>query len=227
MARILARSGFDVVHCTPHRIKGCYENEPEKVRQATRLLQRLVHEEGIDLSLVAGTEHYLDEFLVDQLPGALTTGVSRHLLVEAPFRSAPELVSAMVFGLINRGMSPLIAHPERCNVFDPGPATGSRGAFSFLRGKPKKHDLSGSLIVGLCEAGCRYQGNLGSFAGIYGSEIKERAIVFLKEGIYSCVGSDAHRPDHLARYLSEGMETVVATVGEEAAFELFSAQALR
>jgi protein-tyrosine phosphatase len=227
MARILASAGFSVVHCTPHRIKGCYENEPEIVRQATRQLQRLIHEEGIDVTLVPGTEHYLDEFLIDQLPEALTTGLSRHLLVEAPFRCGPEMVTAMVFGLANRGLIPLIAHPERCSVFDPGPPHGSRGAFSFLRGKQKRQDLSGSLIAGLREAGCRYQGNLGSFAGIYGSEIKERAVLFLKEGIYSCVGSDAHRSDHLARHLSEGMETMIAAVGEEASLELLSARGLR
>jgi protein-tyrosine phosphatase len=227
MARILAGVGFAMVHCTPHRIKGCYENEPETVRQATRQLQRLIHEEGIDLSLLPGTEHYLDEFLIDQLPDALTTGASRHLLVEAPFRCGPEMVTAMVYGLINRGITPLIAHPERCSVFDPAPATGSRGAFSFLRGKQKKHDVSGSLITGLRrEAGCHFQGNLGSFAGIYGSEIKERAILFLKGGIYSCVGSDAHRSDHLARHLSDGIGTVIATLGEEAALELLSAKAL-
>lgn len=226
MARILAAAGFSVVHCTPHRIKGCYENEPDAVRRATRLLQRQVHEACIDLSLVPGTEHYFDEFLVDQLGDVLTTGAARYLLVEAPFRSGSQMLPAMVAGVIERGMVPLIAHPERCAIFDPGPLNGSRGAFSFLRGKPKKHDLTGSLIMSLRAAGCRYQGNLGSFAGFYGSEVKERALLFLKEGIYSCVGSDAHRSDHLARLLSEGMDAVVTLVGEEAALDLFAGRAL-
>lgn len=227
MARILAGFGFAVVHCTPHRIKGCYENEPDAVRQATRLLQRRVHEAGINLSLVPGTEHYLDEFLIDQLPDALTTGSRPHLLVEAPFRSGSDMLPAMVAGVVSRGMVPVIAHPERCSVFDPGRAPGSRGAFSFLRGKHKKHDLSSSLVMGLRVAGCRYQGNLGSFAGFYGSEIRERAILFLKEGVYSCLGSDAHRSDHLGRLLSEGFDAVVGAVGEEAAYQLLSGKALK
>ncbi|HJV65712.1 MAG TPA: CpsB/CapC family capsule biosynthesis tyrosine phosphatase [Geomonas sp.] len=226
MARILAGAGFSVVHCTPHRIKGCYENEPEAVRQATRFLQRQVHDAGIDLALVPGTEHYLDEFLIDQLADALTTGAARYLLVEAPFRSGLQMLPSMVAGVIDRGMVPLIAHPERCSVFDPGPANGNRGGFSFLRGKPKRQDLSGSLVMSLRASGCRFQGNLGSFAGFYGSEIKERALLFLKEGVYSCVGSDAHRSDHLGRLVSEGMGAVVGAVGEESAFDLFAGRAL-
>ena len=118
MARILAAFGFSAVHCTPHRIKGCYENDPAKVLQATRNLQREVHEAGIDLRLVPSTEHYLDEFLLDELPGAMTTGKARHLLVEAPFTAGAELLPPMVTGLVSRGMVPLIAHPERCSAFE-------------------------------------------------------------------------------------------------------------
>src|SRR4051794_18801585 len=71
MARILAAFGFATVHCSPHRIKGCYENEPARVAQVTQSLQRLLDDAAIALRLIPSTEHYLDEFLAEQIPGAL------------------------------------------------------------------------------------------------------------------------------------------------------------
>ena len=92
MARALAWFGFGTVHCTPHLIKGGYENPPERVRRATVSLQRTLDDAGIALRLVCGTEHYLDEYLPEYLPGALTVNSSRYLLVEVPFRAGAETV---------------------------------------------------------------------------------------------------------------------------------------
>jgi len=228
MARILVAFGFAAVHCTPHRIKGCYENEPERVEQATRSLQGLLDDAGIPLRLVAGTEHYLDEFLIDQIPGALTAGSTRYLLVEAPFKSGQEMVTAMATGLHKRGLRPLIAHPERCSAFEPASrAEGLRGAFSRVLGRKKLPEMEDSFILKLRESGCRFQGNLGSFAGYYGSDVKERAILFAKHGVYACLGSDAHRTERLATTLSAGFEAVVAAVGKEAAHRLLAGSELK
>jgi len=221
MARALVAFGFATVHCTPHLIKGGFENTPERVKQATRSLQRALNEAGIALRLVPGTEHYLDEFLLEMVPGAVTVGSTPYLLVEVPFRCGGELIPALVSGLRSNGLMPLFAHPERCSVFQPPVREeGMRGALSFVLGRRKEPDLEGSLILNLKEAGCRFQGNIGSFAGVYGSVVKQRAILFLKQGVYSCLGSDAHTSQGLAAILSGGFETVVAAVGESAALRL-------
>jgi protein-tyrosine phosphatase len=223
MARILAEFGFAKVHCTPHLIRGCFENPPEKVRRAARSLQRVLDAAAIDLQLIPGTEHYLDEYLSENVPGALTVNSSRYLLVEVPFRSGGEMLPAMVEGLHNHGLLPLFAHPERCSVFQPpARAEGVRGALSFVLGRRKEPDLEGTLIAKLRKDGCRFQGNLGSFAGVYGSVVKERALLFLKHGVYSCLGSDAHTPQGLESMLCVGFEAVVTTLGEEAAVRLLT-----
>lgn len=218
IARILAAAGFGTVHCTPHRITGCYHNEPERVANATRTMQGVLDQEGIPLRLVPGTEHYLDEYLMEQLPEALTFGSSRYLLVEAPFRSEGDFVAAMAAGLLQHGVVPLFAHPERCSPF--APSLPKEGLVAKLWGKKKEPEMEGSLVLELRDAGCRFQGNLGSFAGYYGMEVKERALLFLRNGVYSCIGSDAHRSEGLATFLKSGLETVAATVGGEEATRL-------
>lgn len=219
MARVLCAFGFGTVYCTPHRITGCYHNEPERVVRATRTLQGILDQEGIPLRLVPGTEHYLDEYLMDQLPGALTIASSRHLLVEAPFRSERSFVAAMAAGLLQRDAVPLFAHPERCSPFDP--SLPAAGLVSRLLGK-KEPEMEGSFVLELRDAGCRFQGNLGSFAGYYGQEVKERALLFLRHGVYSCVGSDAHRVERLSDLLKSGYAAMKATVGELEANRLLS-----
>ena len=222
MAGILAGFGFTTVCCTPHLIKGGFENPPERVRQGTRTLQRILDDAGVALRLVPGTEHYLDEFLPEMLPGALTVGSSRYLLLEVPFRSGAEMVPAAAADLIKQGLLPLFAHPERCLAFQA--PLGNAGRFSFMLRRRKEPDLEGSLISSLKQAGCRFQGNLGSFAGVYGRAVQQRAVFFLKHAVYSCLGSDAHTSQGLADILSTGYEVVVATVGKYAAEQLLEGE---
>jgi protein-tyrosine phosphatase len=228
MARILADFGFTVVHCTPHMITGCYENDPARVTQETKAMQLLLDDAGIPLQLIPSTEHYMDGHLLDQLPRALTTGPRRHLLVETPFSSGAEMLPAMVAGLLERGLTPILAHPERCSVFYPqGEDEGFLASFSQVLGRSKTPGLEeDALVLRMRAAGCRFQGNLGSFAGSYGKEVKQRALLFLEHGVYGCLGSDAHRSGSLAKMLDDGLQAVVETVGEEAAFRLLSGSLL-
>lgn len=229
MARILADFGFSAVHCTPHLIKGCYENDPAKVSRATQILQGVLQEEGIPLQLVPGTEHYLDEFLPQLLPGALTFGPANTLLVELPARGGNELLQVMVAQLIGQGKQPLIAHPERCSAFRHAASekTERRNPLGFLfRKKPVDPAARERLMQRLQNSGCRFQGNIGSFAGVYGREVKERALTLLRQGCYSCLGSDAHRPKDLAETLASGYRTIASEIGDAAARELFSGKGM-
>lgn len=221
MARILSDFGFDTVHCTPHLIRGGYENEPGRVTRAVHIMQRKVDEAGIALRLVASNEHFMDVHLPELLPGALTAGSSGYLLVEVPFQAGPELLRPMVEIISQHGLLPLVAHPERCRAFDPAPRPhGLRAALSHLLGKEPEYDLEQSEIVLLRQLGCRFQGNLGSFAGYYGYEVRERALLFLNHGLYSCLGSDAHRSEQLREMLAAGFATIESAVGTEATHQL-------
>jgi protein-tyrosine phosphatase len=221
MASALAGFGFTTVHCTPHLSAGGFENAPERVRRATRSLQRLLDDAGIALRLVPGTEHYGDDALPGLLPGALTVGSSRYLLVEIPFRFGGETVPGLVAEIRRQCLAPLFAHPERCRAFQlPLRPEGVRGALSSLFGKEKSPAWEGSLLADLQRSGCRFQGNLGSFAGVYGREVKQQALFLLSQGVYSCLGSDAHSSQGLAETLASGFQEVVAAIGEAAATEL-------
>ncbi|WP_136513396.1 tyrosine-protein phosphatase [Geomonas edaphica] len=223
MARILSEFGFRTVVCTPHMIRGCFENNPARVTSAVSVLQGHLNDAGILLQLVPGCEHYLDEFLPELLLESVhARPEDRRMLVEVPFRDGPELLSSMVERFFRLGLEPLIAHPERCRAFEPQVREhGLHGALFSVMGWQKTSELSeDSTIMAMKRAGCVFQGNLGSFAGRYGNEVRERALLFLRHGLYSCIGSDAHRPEGLAEMLQKGKEAITAEVGEEAALTL-------
>ncbi len=186
MARILAAAGFREVHCTPHLIKGAYETSPASVREAVANLQQALDDAGIPLRLKPGMEYSLDEFLLNYLADPLPLGDSSMVLVEAPFQAAPPYLAEIMYQVIRRGFTPLIAHPERCEVFHDNSKLKTQN--SELRGA--------KLLDTLRDMGCLFQGNVGSFAGFYGERVRLRAEQFRAAGLYTHYGSDLHSARH-------------------------------
>lgn len=197
MARALAAAGFHRVCCTPHVIRGVYDNCPARVREATRQLQQRLTSEGIELHLHPGTEYFLDEFLLDSLADPLLLP-GNLMLVEIPQRSDRQFVVETLYQLIRRRIIPLIAHPERCELLAPpeSPGNGPIARIARLFRAPFTGQHAHSAVLPLVDElqlmGCLFQGNLGSFAGLYGARVRSRAEVFLSAGIYSHFGSDLH-----------------------------------
>lgn len=206
MASGLARAGFTTVHCTPHLIRGLYEDDNEMVRHGVVSLQRELCRNGIDIRLLAGREYYLDEFFADYLPDPLTLGESSYLLVEIPGHMLPEFIKDTMHQIIGSGFIPMIAHPERSSLF-PLPESEPAGKGSFLSSlfswtgsKSAPPQEEESLLDYLREIGCAFQGDLGSFAGLYGEKIRKNAEAMRRQNIYTHFGSDLHSPssiDHI------------------------------
>jgi protein-tyrosine phosphatase len=218
MARALADAGYTTVCCTPHHIRGVYENTPAMVREATRVLQQALDDARIALTLVPGREYYLDEFLLDDLAEPLLLP-GNLLLVEASRRCDRQFLAETLYQVVRQGITPLIAHPERCELFATKVAHKNNSLnklFDFVgsafNSKLKTQHSSGpqsgskldepSLLVTLRSMGCQFQGNLGSFAGFYGERARASAGQLREMGLYSCFGSDGHSAEGLKAVLS-------------------------
>jgi protein-tyrosine phosphatase len=231
IATILAEAGFSEVHCTPHAMSGAYEASPNLIRQATLELQEALDRAGIPLRVAAGSEYYCDEFLPARLHDPLPLGDSNLILMEAPLQANPTLLSTTAYQIALRGFTPLVAHPERCALLQPTNTpentTSSilgkvlrfaNARFSTQNSKLKTQNSDfreQTLPEILTSMGCRFQGNLGSFAGIYGDRVKRAAITNLQNGFYDCLGSDAHTSRGLASWLQRGLREVESHVGAE------------
>lgn len=205
MAAALAAAGFSTVYCTPHRMRGCYEADNVQVRRGVIELQERLQESGIPLTLLPGCEYRLDEYLLASLAeDPLPLGESRLILVEILPRLTAEMVQKVLYGVVRCGFTPVIAHPERCQLLEPVPRHCEGNNFlaalkSFVNGghaASREQDLPDMigppLLDYLRELGCSFQGNLGSFKGFYGSRVQKAANGLKGLGIYDRYGSDLH-----------------------------------
>lgn len=215
MARSLVAAGYTQVCCTPHCMHGVYSNDRQGVEQAVAALQQQLTTAEIPLQLLPGMEYYLDEFFPEQLVDPLPLGATRLLLVETPNRAHPEMVRENIFRIVRRGFIPLLAHPERLASLVWEEAKPASGLWSRLTGSlaPSKPPAPAFDLRDLRALGCQFQGNLGSLAGYYGSEVKTRAQALLQAGFYHRFGTDGHHHRGLAQILSAGAPPIQA--GEE------------
>jgi protein-tyrosine phosphatase len=117
MAKSLAAFGYKTVCCTPHCIKGYYDLTPQKVREATLMLQADLDNADIRLELWPGMEYMLDECFAEFADVLQPLGDTRLVLCEAPQQAHPGLVQEGLELIIEKGFIPLIAHPERTQYF--------------------------------------------------------------------------------------------------------------
>jgi len=199
MARTLSAAGFTTVCCTPHLIKGAYENSATAIRERTAQLQKLLSAESISLRLIPGAEYYLDEYLPELLSDPLPLGDTQLLLIEIPNHTPPEFVKETCYRIKGNGFTPLIAHPERCTLLQTEQQeTGRQSLWGSLFNSKQNTQNSklktqnSELLSYLQDIGCKFQGNLGSFAGYYGERVRRKAEEFLATGIYTHFGSDLH-----------------------------------
>jgi protein-tyrosine phosphatase len=231
IGRILAAQGFARVFCTPHMIRGTYDNSPSGVRDAVLSLQEALDSAGIPLGLHTGLEYYMDEYLLSFLADPLTLDGSRCILVEAPVNVRHDYLKEMLFQMVRRDYTPLLAHPERSEAFDPQRGRERKGLFHHvmdmggrLTGTARSgqkwsvstmSDTGNLFLNTLRDMGCLFQGNIGSFAGIYGDKVRKRAVALLEAGIYYCLGSDSHHHGHLDAWLARGLKEIERIAGKE------------
>lgn len=225
MANILCHLGFTDIVCTSHFLKGTYQNDPVKIRESALVLQNILYERNIPITLHASAEYRLDEHLIQLLDYPLPIE-NNIILIELPQYIQYDNLLEIIFRIIvEKKLRPLIAHPERQDHFDDIDERRIRYGLSSLTArlkskymKYKNHGCGEKresiLLATLRQMGCLFQANIGSFAGAYGKQVQNRALRILRAGFYDCLGSDAHGKKWLEHRIGKGMEIVEKAIDE-------------
>lgn len=171
-------SGIREVWLTPHVMEDI-PNTTDGLRQRFDELRK-AYRGRVILRLAA--EYMLDTLFEDRLDrdDLLPIGQEgRHLLVETSYFNPPANLLAILTGIKSRGYYPVLAHPER-----------------YVYMGMQDYSL-------LSDSGVKFQLNLGSLAGMYGSQAAKKAVRLLRNGYYDITGTDLHRPVQLERLTSE------------------------
>ena len=168
--------GLSRIIATPHVVGEVYENTPESISAALTRLQESMHAKGITTTVQAAAEHRLDDLFSRNLTADnIISHPCRHVLIENSFMQEARDIDSIVIRLTNRGYIPIMAHPERFVYY---------------------HSANLKRYFELHRLGVRFQVNLLSIAGRYGSEPRHVAERLIEAGIVDFFGTDVHRHEH-------------------------------
>lgn len=171
MWEVARGSGTVAVIATPHANQR-YRYDPEKTAERRARLEAAA---GGGLRLVTGSEVELSlETLPEALkaPRAYTLAGSRYLLVELMAGAAPPHLERVWAGLLDQGLTPVIAHPERHPHLQQHPAR----------------------LAAWVEQGCLAQITADSLTGRMGRRAQATAFDLLRAGLVHFIASDGHDP---------------------------------
>lgn len=200
MASIAAKEGISTIVATPHCIDekdltGFAQRVEEKCQQLNKALDR----EGIPLKVIPGAEVYMDLDILEWTGlDELTLGNTNYILVEMPMGEVPRYAENFLYHLQLKGLTPIIAHPERNRVIMEDP----------------------NLLKRFIELGSLAQINTGSITGLFGSKVQESARILLTHNMGHVLGTDAHSRGKRGPYMREAIELTHKWLGEDRAEEI-------
>jgi len=193
MCRIAVADGISAIAATPH-VSEVFPNSPRQIEDTTAELRRRLAVAGIPLTVHVGGDHHVRSDLAPQ--NVVTLGDNgRYFLLEFPYQVLPPRADAFITTLLERGLSPIVTHPERTTSLQR----------DWRRLEP------------LVRAGALVQVTAGSLLGEFGPAATAAAKCFLKKGWVHLLASDAHWVHERSPRLAEGRAAAARVVGEDTA----------
>jgi protein-tyrosine phosphatase len=196
MARALSTIGFTDLAPSPH-CRSEFQSYALDVRLAAfELASSAISAAGIAVTLSPNAEHY---FLEETFPEAVATkqvrtiGYGNCVLVEAPYVGPVPALHEKIFRMKLKGLTPLIAHPERCYEFE-------------KRGRADEAVQAGALL----------QLDIGALIGRYGRLAQKLSQRWLDGGLYAVAATDLHSPVNAEAWITESIEALRKHVGSSA-----------
>jgi protein-tyrosine phosphatase len=174
LARALADDGVSVVAGTPH-VRWDHPVTPSRMTEALAIARAAVEREQIPIEILPGGEvalEMLDALDAPALAAYALAGNPSFLLVEFPYVGWPPDLATQLTRLLDEGITPVLAHPERNPEVQAAP----------LRLAP---------LVG---EGVLVQVTAGSVVGAVGRSAARAAQALLDGHLVHLLASDAHRP---------------------------------
>ena len=203
MARLAVANGITKAVATPHIHPGRYDNSLASIRSAYLGFKAQLEQAGIALDLGMAAEvrigfEIVEMFSENQIPFLGMKGGNRVILLELPHSHIPPGSDKLIGWLLDRGITPMIAHPERNK--------------SVLRDLGKMQPF--------VELGCCFQVTAGSVTGHFGEPARRCAEQMLENGWVTILASDAHNLGARPPDLEPGRATAAKIVGEAESWRL-------
>src|SRR5215212_5247744 len=158
MAREAVDANIQIMVATPH-VRADYEGiTAARIAATAEQVNERIEDEGLPLRVIPGAEVAIP--MLDELT-LLSLGSGGYVLLESPYGSTPIDIEAAVDQVERRGHSTVLAHPERCPLF--------------------QNDIE--RLVALADRGVLCSITSSSLLGAFGERARSFAIELLRRGI--------------------------------------------
>ena len=161
------QAGMKDVWLTPHIM----EDIPNTPAELTQRFEALKTSYTGSIRFHLASENMMDRLFMDRFKNGelLPLGnTGKYLLVETSYYNPPMDMERIIDMIEEKGLTPILAHPERYQYMDMG---------HYRRWK---------------QAGVLLQLNVPSLIGAYGVVVQKKAEALLENGLYDCYGTDTH-----------------------------------
>ncbi len=203
MARLAVKDGISTIVATPHCYDGVYNCQSKDIVACCENFNIELRKQGIALTVLPGAEIRFSPELSQAVEqgNALTLADGRDvLLLELPELFILDAVLMAVRSLKRKGITTLIAHPERN---------------SMLMARP-------DVLKKIIEADALLQLTAGSLLGVFGRDSKIMAYKLLESGAPCYLASDGHCIKKRKPILKKAVKAASRKIGWDRAEELVS-----
>lgn len=185
MAELAVKSGVHTLVATSHANTGGFFRKYRVEEYYDRLeeFRNILDYEEIPLCVLSGMEIYMTERVPQMIRDGqlLSLNHTDYFLTEFSFGIEQEKMDELLDDLMELGVTPIIAHPERYRCVQ----ESARGLFEWM------------------QRGCLVQVNRGSIFGKFGSDVKYCVNHLLQKRMVTCIASDAHKPYERTTYMAD------------------------
>ena len=154
LAREAVENGVTNALLTPHHKNVRYVNHKQDVIKRTAEFRQQLEKNNIPLTVFPGQEVRINGQLIDALDKddiLFADEDNRYLMLEFPDDDVPHYTNQMIYELQQRGITPIIVHPERNTKIMAHP----------------------ELLYQLLQKGCLSQITASSYVGTFGKKVED------------------------------------------------------
>ena len=207
LARIAVANGITHSVVTPHIHPGRWENDAAIIQRNLDTFRAAIDAAGIPLELGFAGEVRLGAEVLMMVQGGEIPFYGEYegrkvFLLELPHSHVPPGSDKLITWLLDQGILPMIAHPERNK--------------EVMRRFEK--------IEPFVAQGCLLQVTAGSVAGQFGEVAQATAWRLLEKGYVTILASDAHNAQRRPPELTHGRDAAAEIVGAQLAEEMVTSR---
>lgn len=193
MAQAAVEEGITTIVATPHHRNGQFDNEGENIFKWVELLNELIKDEGIPLTILPGQETRINGDMIMELEEGIILPINqtKYVFVELPTAHVPRYTSQMLFDIQVAGYIPIIVHPERNQELLEHP----NRLYEFVK--------KGALT----------QVTAGSLVGKFGKDIQKFSNQLIESNLTHFIASDAHNTTSRNFFMAEAFATIEKEYG--------------